>query len=57
MKRFVHRLRRTARWPEETHMAIAGAITIVAIFVVVFAVAKFGGPTSASAPVSVTRAK
>lgn len=53
MKRFVRRLRRSTRWPEETHMLIAGVITIAAIFALVFGAAKYGGPTTA--PIATAR--
>ena len=51
MKRFVHRLRhRSRRWPEETHVMIAGAITITLIFGLVIGAAKLGGPANGTPP-------
>ncbi len=52
MKRFVKRLRRPSRWPEETHMLIAGLITIGAIFAVLFFTAWY---VPVPTPVAITR--
>jgi len=46
MKRFLKRVRRPARWPEETHILIAGLITIAAIFGLVFLTAWYVPPPS-----------
>ena len=52
MRRLVRRIRhRARRWPEETHMMIAGAIAITLIFGAVFLAAKLGAaPTNNTPP-------